>query len=208
MSTRGLIGYHLGGKDYVQYNHSDSYPTCLGLSILRYAKNANVDVLRSNVSKLIMVDEDKKPTKAQLRKAYPFFKEGAETVDEFIARSAEESPSWYDVLRNVQGNLTLTDRGMPFWMDYDGFQWSRSCEWAYILNLDTERLEVYTGHWEESSQSRYFCQKAKPLGRFATQVVEGTRGILLIADLPLAELKELSESAFFRYCIRTEEKYR
>lgn len=34
MSTRGAIGFRSNGVDKVTYNHSDSYPTCLGESIM------------------------------------------------------------------------------------------------------------------------------------------------------------------------------
>ena len=34
MSTRGVLGYRKAGKDYLHYNHQDSYPSNLGLRVM------------------------------------------------------------------------------------------------------------------------------------------------------------------------------
>jgi hypothetical protein len=42
MSTRGVIGYRAGGKDFLHYNHQDSYPSQLGLRVLAMIRTGNL----------------------------------------------------------------------------------------------------------------------------------------------------------------------
>lgn len=212
MSTRGLVGFHLDGKDYVQYNHSDSYPTWLGKRIIAYASKADVAKLMKLVPKLVMVDEDKKPTAAQLKKLYPFIKEGDETLEQTVARITESNVgghdcfTWYKALREYQGDLEAVEDGLSYWIDYDGFQWGFGCEWGYIINLDTQKLELYTGHWHAQGE-KGSGPTCKPAGRYATKVMDGDRGILLIEAIPLSELKDISQVAVTRYCERLYAKF-
>ena len=42
MSTRGIIGYRQGGKDFLFYNHQDSYPENLGRRVCAMITSGNV----------------------------------------------------------------------------------------------------------------------------------------------------------------------
>ena len=43
MSTRGILGYREHGKDFLHYNHQDSYPSNLGMRILAMIKAGNTE---------------------------------------------------------------------------------------------------------------------------------------------------------------------
>lgn len=52
MSTRGAVGFRKGNKDYLIYNHCDSYPSGLGYGMLRFIKESNIAQL-NNVTDII-----------------------------------------------------------------------------------------------------------------------------------------------------------
>lgn len=56
MSTRGALGFRLGGKDYIAYNHFDSYPDGLGFDVIEFVNRVNLEDgwtrLKQNVSQL------------------------------------------------------------------------------------------------------------------------------------------------------------
>ena len=39
MGTRGIVGFVSGGQEKLTYNHSDSYPSGLGVAVLEWAKS-------------------------------------------------------------------------------------------------------------------------------------------------------------------------
>jgi hypothetical protein len=43
MSTRGILGYRQNGKDFLHYNHSDSYPENLGLRVMAMVFNGAIE---------------------------------------------------------------------------------------------------------------------------------------------------------------------
>lgn len=47
MSTRGAWGFRLNDKDYVTYNHFDSYPTGLGADFVKAIDGHSEDTLRA-----------------------------------------------------------------------------------------------------------------------------------------------------------------
>ena len=93
MSTRGATGFIADGKWYVTYNHSDSYPEWLGMRVLEFCKTEVFwNKVKENVKKVILVNEDAKPTKKEI-KAYSDFsdtKVGLQTLE-----------SWYCLLRGL-----------------------------------------------------------------------------------------------------------
>ena len=53
---------------------------------------------------------------------------------------------WYCLLRHAQGDLNVYKNGLRYMIDnHDFIKDSLFCEYAYIINLDTKRLEFYVG---------------------------------------------------------------
>lgn len=144
MSTRGVIGFRLRETDYLTYNHSDSYPGYLGQKAVEFInwgiKEQGYDnwlgTLKQRVGNMLRVDNDIPPTEEQkkLLAQYTNTRVGKQSTDD-----------WYCLLRDTQGTPEniLAAR---FFEPYDDYMLdSLFCEWAYVLNLDTEELEVYKG---------------------------------------------------------------
>ena len=72
MGTRGAWGFKLNGENKITYCHFDSYPSGLGMDVVKTLTkiiNENkMDSLKEKVSKLILVTEKEKPTKELIEK--------------------------------------------------------------------------------------------------------------------------------------------
>ena len=156
MSTRGAVGFRLNGVDKITYNHSDSYPSGLGQDVLDflsgYFKKGTISGLKKKVNKIELIDAKVEPTLEQQER----YKKYADT-----GVSSGKLSEWYVLLRNLQGSLKdfldagVMNDGSKFLSD------SLFCEWAYIVNLDDETLEVYKG----------FNEKPNGKGRYAKNAV-------------------------------------
>jgi hypothetical protein len=146
MGTRGALGFIRNGEHKVTYNHYDSYPSELGKNVILYLENRGRDLknLNEDFDAITMVNEDDTPTtvQKQLCKDNGLFDDGVAT---------QSDDDWYCLLREGQGLLESNVK-VGFMIDSEEFlSNSLFCEYAYIINLDTERLEFYTG-FEKDSQ--------------------------------------------------------
>lgn len=176
MGTRGLSGFVIDGEVKAQYQQFDSYPSGVGTDVVAAIQSGKItpDAVRS----IVLVDGDSKPTKAQAERLAQFANTNVSTG------SLDE---WYVLLRETQGDLlAMIEAGHM--IDSSEFAAdSLFCEWGYLVNLDTETLEVYRG----------FNQGAT-VGRFADVVIDQREGsyaaeyapITLLAEIPFAELTD------------------
>ena len=138
MGTRGAIGFRYKGLDRVTYNHSDSYPSGLGMKAYETVVKFNAEQIAGAAARVHMVEQTEIPS-AELQARYSnHFNPNVSTG------SMDE---WYSLLRDVQGDLDVIIDGTVDHM-IDGARFlldSLFCEWAYILNADTRKLEIYTG---------------------------------------------------------------
>lgn len=150
MSTRGAIGFRLNGKDYIAYNHSDSYPDGLGADFVKQVtellnKMGSPDTLRAQFAAVRLVDENTPPTDEDITR----FSAHANT-----SVGNQTKTDWYCLLRELQGNLSgyleagVMIDGASFLLD------SLFCEYAYILNLDTMECEFYQGFNEKKGKKK------------------------------------------------------
>lgn len=151
MGTRGLYGFYKNGETKVTYNHSDSYPEWLGKHVIEFASTTSIPEMNDIFDKIILIQEDSKPTQEQIEECAKYTNLGVSTG------SVED---WYCILRNSQGDLNAYKNGLRYMIDSQEFiQASLFCEWAYIINLDDNVLEVYKGFQEAWSESRYANDK-------------------------------------------------
>lgn len=138
MGTRGLYGFHKNGIDKLTYNHLGSYPDSLGKKIVEFCKCAGRDGMNSLFDHIELVSEDAKPTPKQIEycMAHDLGVDGGD---------------WYWTLRPNQGCpenwLPFIDSGSKVYMidNLSFIKDSLFCEYAYIVNLDTDQLEFYCG---------------------------------------------------------------
>lgn len=150
MGTRGVWGFYKDGINKLTYNHFDSYPDCLGRDIINFINNTSLDDLNKIFNKIILVDEESVPTYEQIEECKLF----ADTTV-----SKQSLTDWYCLLKDTQGNPELYKKdNLHHMINYNDFiKDSLFCEWAYVINLTDNILEIYKGFQEtpNSKSNRY-----------------------------------------------------
>jgi hypothetical protein len=150
MGTRGALGFYKDGKTKVTYNHWDSYLSGLGNDVLNfihsYLSEHTIDELKTQADAIEMVNESDSPTDEQKQRCKKY-------VDLNVGSQSEDE--WYCLLREAQGDLGAYLEVGVMIDSQDFLQDSLFCEWAYIINLDTNMLEIYRGFQTEKPAGRY-----------------------------------------------------
>ena len=194
MSTRGAYGLRWHEQDKVSYNHSDSYPEGLGKEIAEVAAGFSIDDLKNVFYKIEMVNGTSRPNKEQQR---------------FLSAIgiAWVGNDWYNILRQKKGKLLETVaealiHGKSFMTDESLFiKDSLFCEYAYIINLDSECLEFWVG----------FQKKPDTENRYGTDENDGYYPCRMIASIQLNSCKtvesfiKMMDIALTRYMKENEE---
>lgn len=141
MGTRGLTGFVVDGEWKVTYNHFDSYPSYLGMNVLKFCKSVtDWEYLKEKVRKVVLVDTNSTPTEEQIE----LYKGYAN-----LTVSYQILTDWYCLLRGVQGDGILYEiavGNITHMIDSHTFMAdSLFCEWGYVIDLDEEVLRVYKG---------------------------------------------------------------
>lgn len=178
MSTRGFVGFVADNTEKIAYNHSDSYPSGLGLDLLVWLRSADIAAVRQQVAALRVVPADSEPTDDDI-KALKRFYDG--NVGGPSAR-----PTWYQLLRGTQGDPAAMLRAGVI-EDASGFPGdSLFAEYGYVVDLDAYVFEAYVGF-----------QKAKhDKGRFAGRDPKSSAigndyyPVALVASWPLDSLPD------------------
>ena len=151
MSTRGCYGFRKNGIDKLTYNHFDSYPDCLGKIMVEFCKETSLDEMNEIYDRLILVNENDKPTQEQIEECKRYYNGDV---------SNKTPEDWYCLLREAQGEPNEYKNGLRYMIDnHDFIKDSLFCEFAYIINLDTKKLEFWKG----------FQRKSDPNNRYGTE---------------------------------------
>lgn len=177
MGTRGAYGYRINCQDKVTYNHFDSYPDYLGRRVMAYISATPIPEMKEAASRIELVKCESHPTQLLIER----YKKYAD-----LEVSDHKYEDWYCLLRNCQGDLFAYHHGLRHMVDYRDFLIdSLFCEWAYIINLDTEKLETYKGlNKDPESPGRY--------ARSSAEDNDSYMGIALINETPLIAIKKPS----------------
>ncbi len=159
MSTRGAWGLRKNGQDKLTYNHYDSYPSGLGRTIAEFVAKTPVTKLHGIFDRVELVEE-----------------EGGLSPEQQSALGAKPGSTWYNALRYAQGEPDAYLNGLAYMTDgaffmHDGL----CCEWAYVINLDTGRLEVYKGFQTTKGEGRYAGEEPE----------DGYWGVGLVTEIQL-----------------------
>lgn len=155
MSTRGLCGFRKNGQDKLAYNHCDSYPEGLGNDIVGLCRQTSIEQFNKAFDAIVLIPYGTEATSEQV-------KEVGSTWSTFDLSSGK-STDWCYLLDKAEGKLeSYTEGGLTFMVDSADFiKSSLFCEWAYIINLDTNKLEIWNG-WRKhpSKNNRYGTEKS------------------------------------------------
>lgn len=148
MGTRGAIIFVIDGAEKVCYNHFDSYPDGLGSKMLSWLQDAVKDLpaVKDSARNLKMVDEDTAPTAEEIAKLAHLSWNKAEHGGEADLREGQQ---WYDLLHQTQGEPAMILESGYNADAHDFVYDSLFCEWAYVVDLDEDRFEVYRGFQTE-----------------------------------------------------------
>jgi hypothetical protein len=167
MGTRGLYGFRKNGIDKTTYNHWDSYPECLGNAMARFCKETSVNEMHEIFDRLVLVKENSTPTENQITECVAYYDGNV---------SSQAVDDWYCLLRNAQGDPNAYKNGLRYMIDNTSFiKDSLFCEFAYIINLETECLEFYRGFQKEPCESN----------RYGTGKIDGYHPCKMVAYYPL-----------------------
>lgn len=151
MGTRGCYGFRKNGIDKITYNHYDSYPRHLGANIATFCKETSIDEMNKIFDKIILVHESGKPTEEQIAECCKYY--GANDAGQAVE-------DWYWLLRNTQGDLNVYKEDLQYMIDSSDFiTGSLFCEYAYIINLDTNRLEYWVGFQRKPDKNNRYGAK-------------------------------------------------
>jgi len=178
MGTRGAYGYRVNGKDYLTYNHFDSYPEGLGQELVEFVQKVNKtpagwDIFKEFAQRVELVNEDTKPG----RKLVETYTKYADT-----GVASRDVNDWYVLLRKLQMGKNLheiNEGNLAHMIDSHTFMGdSLFCEFAYIINLDTGKLECYRG----------FQKAPQPGNRYGTTTNEEYYPVALVGELAFSEV--------------------
>lgn len=186
MGTRGAIGFRFRETDKVTYNHFDSYPTGIGGNVLRAVKDFNDEQIAGAANRIEMVDEDVVVTPELVERYAQFHNSAVSTGQVF---------EWYSLLRDVQGELApYIDGKVDHMIEYSAFlRESLFCEWAYILNADTRKVEFYRGFNEAPGKAgRYAEYMEAPSVDHEGKVWREPKyyGVALVFELPFDVVRD------------------
>lgn len=172
MGTRGAWGFYRDGETKATYNHYDSYPSGLGSDIVNVLAETNNDELNEIFDRLKLVNSESTPTNEQIDECIKFFNGSVSTG---------QTTEWYALLREAQGSLQALKDGLDYMIDDKNFlRDSLFCEWGYIVNLDSNKLEVYRGFQKVADKNRYYHPSVDQ---------EDYKNCRLIVEIPLEQCK-------------------
>ena len=157
MGTRGLVGIKIGRTKKYTYNHFDSYPSGLGKEVVEFCHSITKadawEAFKEKAKAVKMVKQADIPSGANMA-AYLKYHNGNV--------SSGEITEWYSLLREVQGVNTLIEiasGNLKHLIDNKEFiKESLFCEYAYVINLTTMKLEMYEG-FQKKGKGYGSCKK-------------------------------------------------
>lgn len=138
MSVRGAWGLRYKGQDKIKFNYWDSYPDRLGKDILEFLvkHKDNLGELETFFKKIELLTKGSEKAKKYYKKF------GDNTTQDIKDLYVKEYPQMVD--------------------DKDFLQDSLYCEYGYIINLDTRKLELYIGFQKDKPpENRYSIKKRR-----------------------------------------------
>jgi hypothetical protein len=178
MGTRHLVAVQLDGEFKVaQYGQWDGYPEGQGKEVLRFLRSR---MFRGN---------GRSAFEEKLRAA-KFLTEEENSEMNLDVRSSgffALHPEWSrDTGAKILSRVAEAEPGIRLVNASDFAGDSLFCEWAYVIDLDKDMLEVYRGfnRRRTSKKARFFSDKPNDSGHYPVR---------LVAKYPLSSLPSLAK---------------
>lgn len=190
MGTRGFYGLCNADHSEIKgsYNHYDSYPTCLGRAIVRDVAKVKPTPHTLKECEQYPANDDKAP-RPLVERVH------AITGGTDGGLGPDRAHGYYGLMRDLQGELAKNVQARAFCGDAEFMRESLFCEWAYLYNVDTRKLEVYRG-FNQNRDAVPAWQRVKPDcdGYYACRLVGE---ISLEECARIAALPEVEQDAFY-----------
>lgn len=146
MQIRGLYGFYKNGVTKATYNNDKSHLEWLGEDVVQFIRTTSLEEMNEMFDRIELVDQEDEVLPHHLIECAQWTRTAME-VDGQVLQIAEGTPfSWYNLLRASQGDLNAYKEGLRYMLDVQDFiKDSLFCMFAYIINLDTNMLEIYNG---------------------------------------------------------------
>ena len=190
MGTRNLTMVQIDNEIKVaQYGQWDGYPCGTGDTIVDFLKNVDMKKFTENVKECsFMTIEDKKKLWMDCGHDGSEFVNN-KVVDIFYEKYPELSrDTGANILKMIENKPLILESDLEFAGD------SLFCEWAYLINLDTGKLEIYKGFNEEKlDETERFAYLSKPDKKYQPiKLVENVK----FEDLDDDFMKNLSDRIY------------
>lgn len=150
MSTPGHYGFILDGEPIVAFRRFDAYPEGphgLGYQIASGLKGLletfSIDRFKDLARALELVP-DECPIDEDFKEKFNSINVN-QIFEEMGIRLDFSGDSYYELFREVQGNVGLFLLLNIFPLSEGFYTGNYGGQWGYLINLDTERFEVYAG---------------------------------------------------------------
>jgi hypothetical protein len=188
MGTRNLICVFYKGRFIVaQYTQFDGYPEGQGFKILNFLFDpVNIARLKEGLKHIIILDQD------GLHQVQSIVKQEMESQPSHVRSSTQASRKmvtfWPSLARETGGEIleiiaqASPQKHVPIFHDLE-FANDSFCEWAYVVDLDTNMLEVYSGCvWKRDATNPRFNDVGDP-----DDTVPGFMRAFSLSELPNEE---------------------
>lgn len=150
MGTRHLTIVQLNNEYKVaQYGQWDGYPGGQGKVVHRFLKTADLNKFKEQLKKVRFVDAEEmkkmyEETGAKIdNDGWILISDAQKFKNRFPQLDRDMGANVLQYILNTTDDEILLENAITFAGD------SLFCEWAWLVNLDTEELEVYTGFNKE-----------------------------------------------------------
>lgn len=152
MATKGAYGIRKNGEDKLQFVGYDAYPSGLGETVVRFIE------MSDGIPELSMLFDKWECVRSTDRIEDLTVKQFKKNKRDDLNQSQFGHLDMEDFIGDFQGapHKYLDNEKITLFICNNEFLNNPSCEWGYIINIDTEMLEVWKGgQTKPQSGNRY-----------------------------------------------------
>lgn len=199
MGTRNLTMVIMGGKTRVaQYGQWDGYPKGQGATILNFLKSTDLNHFSGQLKKVRFITEEDKKKREEFLKSIGST-DGWINMEQSAKYDNEFPYDSRDIGGQILKMIDISTDDEIVLIDSTNFaQDSLFCEWAYVVDLDKRKLEVYKGFVKVPPEN--------PDSRFGNELPEGEEyyPVQIAGEFDIDNLPE--EEEFFDYFKKLEDE--
>lgn len=177
MSTRGVYGFRINKKDKLTFINFDAHPNVVGLDVANFVAKTPKRLLKklAQQTSLVSFESLQEKSLAVQKATQNWLADTDGTLNEPLA----------DVV------LASLKRGRRYLENSNSFiHKSLYCEWAYVINIDTQEFEIYRGFQMELGDGRY--NSVFPPCAYKQTGFHDHTGCKLVYAIPLDALRNMA----------------